>query len=110
MKYTNKFNLPEPIYRAISNDPYFDGGADISTTRIISPYQAEMTPDFHPFRRRVHFIPGNEASIQPLLAELEFIVDKTKWGFPFRRGLFAIGENDFRRIAQAMGVNIDQYK
>lgn len=74
-----------------------------------APYQVEMSPDFHPFRRQVHFIPGNEVSIQPLLAKLDFIVDKTKWGFPFRRGLFAIGEDDFRRIAQAMGVNIDQF-
>jgi hypothetical protein len=28
--------------------------------------------------------------------------DKRRWGFVFRRGLFQIGEADFRRIAAAM--------
>lgn len=37
MKLTNKHGLPEVIVRAIENDPYDAGGADISTTRLISP-------------------------------------------------------------------------
>jgi len=37
MKITNKFNLPEPIFNAIRNDPYTSGPCDISVTRLISP-------------------------------------------------------------------------
>lgn len=39
MNLTNKFNLPEPIFNAIKNDPYNSGDCDISTTRLISPPQ-----------------------------------------------------------------------
>ena len=70
------------------------------------PYQVEMTPDFHPWRRRVTFKEGDEAPIQPLLDDLSFIKDKEKWGFPFRRGLFKIDRVDFERIAGAMNVTI----
>lgn len=68
------------------------------------PYQAEMTPGFHPWRRRVAALPCGEAAIQPLLANLTFITDPRKWGFPFRRGLFPIAEVDFALIMQAMQV------
>ena len=37
MKITNDLNLPQPIMAAVMNDPYDDGGADISVTRLISP-------------------------------------------------------------------------
>lgn len=37
MLITNILNLPQPVVAAISNDPYYDGGADISVTRLISP-------------------------------------------------------------------------
>lgn len=68
------------------------------------PYQAEMTPTFHPWRRQVEFIPCAPAPIQPLVASLAFIPDKRKWGFPFRRGLFSIGREDFVQIIQAMQI------
>ena len=45
-----------------------------------------------------------EAPISPLIERLEFIPDKRRWGFPFRRGLFEISEADFHRIADAMGM------
>ncbi len=66
------------------------------------PYQAEMTPTFHPWRRRVAFLPCDEAPIRDLLDHLSFTHDRQRWGFAFRRGLFEIGEEDFRRIARAM--------
>ena len=50
------------------------------------------------------FMPAGEAPIQPLIDELEFIPDKKRWGLPFRRGFFEIGETDYKRIAKAMGV------
>jgi EVE domain len=66
------------------------------------PFQAEMSPSFHPWRRKVEFVDCVETAIQPLLGDLSFIKDKTRWGFPFRRGLFTIDEADFMRIASAM--------
>ncbi len=68
------------------------------------PYQATMTPDFHPWRRRVEGLPAQETPIHPLLAQLSFIHDKTRWGYPFRMGLFAIPAADFALIATAMGM------
>jgi hypothetical protein len=38
----NKYNLPGPILRALTNDPYNAGKADISTTRLINPPQIEV--------------------------------------------------------------------
>ena len=70
-----------------------------------APYQVEMTPDFHPWRRNLRFFRAAEAEIAPLIDALDFIPDKRRWGFPFRRGLFEIGEDDFMRIAGAMGVD-----
>jgi EVE domain len=67
------------------------------------PFQVEMSPDFHPWRRRVETLAGDEAPIEPLIDSLDFIVNKKQWGFPFRRGLFEIGQADFARIAEAMG-------
>lgn len=70
------------------------------------PYQVEMTPTFHPWRRRVVFLPCEQTPIQPLIENLGFIKDKQRWGFPFRRGLFEIDEEDFHRIADAMNAEI----
>jgi hypothetical protein len=69
-----------------------------------APYQVEMTADFHPWRRRVTFLPSVEAPIHPLIEQLEFIRNKKIWGFIFRRGLFEIGESDFNAIARAMNA------
>jgi hypothetical protein len=71
-----------------------------------APYQAEMSPDFHPWRRNVSFLPSEETEIEPLIEGLSFIKDKKRWGFPFRRGLFEIDEADFRLIAAAMGARL----
>lgn len=68
------------------------------------PYQAEMTPDFHPWRRRMDFFESREAAIRPLLDNLSFIPDAKSWGMIFRRGLFEVPREDFERIAAAMGV------
>lgn len=71
-----------------------------------APYQVEMHPDFHPWRRRVEFLPCQAAPIQPLIQSLNFIGDKRQWGFTFRRGLFEIGAADFDRIAQALQTSV----
>ncbi len=71
-------------------------------------YQVEMTPAFHPWRRKLDFVAVQDAPIEPLLEALSFIPDKKRWGFPFRRGLFEIPEADFRLIAEAMGIQTEE--
>jgi hypothetical protein len=68
------------------------------------PYQFSMSKDFIPWRRNVSFLQSHETLIEPLLEKLTFIKDKSKWGFPFRRGCFEISQVDFRLIAKAMGI------
>ena len=65
-------------------------------------YQMDFDPQFQPWRRKVEFLPCSETPIRPLIDELEFITDKTQWGFKFRFGVFEIGEHDFTVIRDAM--------
>ena len=71
------------------------------------PYQAEMNPSFHPWRRNVNFLKCEQVSIKPLIEKLDFIKDKKKWGYSFRFGLFSIPQNDFELIAEAMGLKLE---
>ncbi len=66
------------------------------------PYQVEATADFHPYRRLVEFVDCVEAPIRPLIDGLDFIEDKTHWGYRFRFGLFSISDHDFALIRSAM--------
>ena len=66
------------------------------------PYQVEMRPDFRPWRLAVDFEDVTPTPIQPLLAELSFITDPKRWGFPFRRGLFEIEEGGMDVIRSAL--------
>ena len=68
------------------------------------PYLAQMTQGFEAWRRDVRWLTAREAPIAPLIPALSFIPDKTRWGYPFRRGSFKITEADFLLIAAAMGV------
>jgi hypothetical protein len=70
-----------------------------------SPREAhpDGVPGFVPWRIDVDFLPAQSAPIKPLIAQLEFIKDKTHWGAAFRFGQVRIGEVDFRCIAHAMG-------
>lgn len=72
------------------------------------PYQFKMSDDFIPWRRDVHFYSAKPVAIEPLIDKLSFIINKRQWGFPFRRGCFAINAQDFALIAKQMGVNIDE--
>jgi hypothetical protein len=67
-------------------------------------YQADMGGGFQPFRRDVEFAEANEASILPLLDELELTRGKRNWGYPFRFGLLEITPRDFATISAAMGA------
>ncbi len=68
-------------------------------------YQVEMMPGFIPFRRDIRFLPSGEASIRPLLEQLSFIKDRTRWGYVFRFGHLQIPESDFQLIAEAMSLH-----
>lgn len=68
------------------------------------PYQFQMSPDFKPWRRDIDFFDAKEASIESLIANLSFIQNKQRWGFPFRRGCFSIPSDDFKLIATSMGI------
>lgn len=76
----------------------------IGRIKATPPYQYKMSPDFIPWRRDVAYIKAKEVDIRPLIPSLQFIQDKAKWGFPFRRGCFTILESDFLIIANSMGV------
>jgi hypothetical protein len=65
-------------------------------------YQFQMTENFKPFRRNIDFMPSQESSIIPLINDLEFIVNKKSWGYPFRFGFLEIKEKDFNLIASKM--------
>lgn len=55
------------------------------------------------FRRAVHYLPACAAPVRPLVAALTFIRSKAHWGTAFRFGFLRVPEEDFARIAAAMG-------
>ena len=67
-------------------------------------YQAEMTPDFKPYRLDVGFLGCHETPIKPLIPKLSFVKNKARWGAAFRFGQLKIPLDDFKIIAEAMGV------
>ena len=70
-------------------------------------YEHDMTPEgvpgFVPWRIDVDYQPAQAVPIKPLVAQLDFITDKTHWGAMFRFGQLRISEADFQKIAVAMG-------
>lgn len=66
------------------------------------PYPYQMSETFIPWRRDVRFYPCIPQPIRPLIPELSFITNKTKWGYPFRRGVLEINDYDFNLIYQKM--------
>ncbi len=68
------------------------------------PHRSHQSGDFEPFRRKIHYFKAQDAPIKPLLGALTLTRDRPSWGVVFRRGLFAIDDEDYRTIARAMGV------
>lgn len=66
------------------------------------PYQVEVSPDFTPWRRRVDFLDCVEAPIRPLLDDLDFIEDTSRWGYKFRFGVFQISDHNLDVLRTAM--------
>lgn len=66
-------------------------------------YPFAMSPEFTPFRRDIAFLAAAKpVEIHPLIQGLNFIKDKTKWGYVFRYGYLEISAVDFELIAQHM--------
>lgn len=74
----------------------------IGTVQPGEPYLFDMGGGFRPYRRDVAYVPAQEAPILPLLDALAFVTDRSRWGYPFRFGLFEIGAGDMGVIARAM--------
>lgn len=55
------------------------------------------------FRRAVDYLPAGAAPVRPLIGALTFIRSKAHWGAAFRFGFLRVPEEDFARIAAAMG-------
>ena len=58
-------------------------------------YPFEMFPGFVPYRRDINFLEAADAPIRPLLDQLFFIKDKSRWGYAFRFGHLEIQKTDF---------------
>jgi len=96
---TEKFGEPIPCRRFTA----------IGRIRAGEPYQVHMSEGFIPWRRDVEFLlAAKEAPIEPLIDGLTFIYDKSRWGFPFRRGCFSIPMIDFKLIAESMEISFSE--
>ncbi len=65
-------------------------------------YPFEMAPGFIPFRRDIEFLPAQPVNIHPLIPQLNFIQNKSRWGYAFRFGHIEISPADFELIASHM--------
>lgn len=83
-----------------------DGLQSFVSIGIVQPGEpyAFDTGGFVPHRRDVLYLPAREASILPLLDDFEFVENRSRWGYKFRFGLFAVSDHDMALIAGAMQV------
>ncbi|MBX7434217.1 EVE domain-containing protein [Mycobacterium sp. Y57] len=93
------FYSPRTVY---PDGPALQAFTAIGQVSDDEPYQAEMAPDFKPWRRHVEFLDCFETPIRPLLDDLDFVEDKGRWGYKFRFGVFAIDDHDLSVIRSAM--------
>jgi hypothetical protein len=71
-----------------------------------APYEAEMGNGFMAWRRDVAYLAAHETPIAPLIERLAFIENPKQWGYRFRFGMFDIGNDDMKLIAQAMSADL----
>ncbi len=92
--YSSKHTISGP-------DPYQKFTA-IGVVEDEEPYQVELPGDFKPYRRRVKYFEANHVDIRPLISRLDFIKNKSSWGYVFRYGFFQIDRESFEIIATEM--------
>ena len=73
----------------------------IGTIKSGHVYQVKMTPDFHPYRIDIDYLPSQDVPISDLMNDLELTQHKS-WGMQLRRGLVEISPEDFSTISKAM--------
>ena len=81
-----------------------------AVARVIddAPCQVETSARVHPWRRKTTSLACEEAQIEPLIPQLDFIQDAANWRISLRRGMFEIGEDNARCIADAMKADIER--
>jgi len=65
-------------------------------------YKFQLSEDFCPSRRKIEYFESSNVSILNLIEKLDFIVNKKRWGYPFRFGIFEIQQHDFDLISSQM--------
>ncbi|UUO02140.1 EVE domain-containing protein [Mycolicibacterium novocastrense] len=65
------------------------------------PY-LDASPEAERWRRNVDFLDCAETPIRPLIEHLDFIEDKSRWGYKFHFGVFRIGDADLEVVRSAM--------
>lgn len=91
---------------AMGGKDKFQRFVSIGVVQAGEPYAFDMGGGFVPFRRDVAYVAAREASILPLLDELEFVENRQRWGYKFRFGLFEVSDHDMRLIARAMQADL----
>ena len=82
----------EPVQAFVALGRILD---DRPAPRLIGRFEAQV--------RRAAYEPAGRAPVRPLLPRLSFLRDRgSHWGMAFRRGLFAVPEDDFDTIAAAL--------
>jgi len=79
----------------------------VGTVMDAKPYQEHISPEWKPFRRRVKYQPDVKSvnvNNEKVIAKLDFITEKKKWSYYFRRSLFRIPPKDGWWLLERMGV------
>ncbi|MCB8823102.1 EVE domain-containing protein [Microvirga rosea] len=72
------------------------------------PYPFEGAGDFRPYRRDVDWQAAAEASIEPLLDQLDLTRGQKNWGYQLRFGLLRLTDHDRDLIAAAMRATLPE--
>jgi hypothetical protein len=93
------FYSPRTVY---PDGPALQAFTAIGRVADDEPYPVEALADTQLWRRNVDFLDCIETPIRPLLPDLDFIADKTRWGYRFRSGVFRIDDHDLDVIRTSM--------
>lgn len=93
------YNASKLTYGGIEPCQWFVANAELPDETI---FQADVSPEFKPYRRLAKYRRISEVDIRPLIDSLEFIKNKKSWGYSFRFGLVEIKEQDYNLILKYM--------
>jgi predicted RNA-binding protein len=66
-------------------------------------FQVKLSDTFKPYRREVQYLHDvHETDIKPLLPQLDFIKNKSRWGIFLRNGFRSVSRDDFVLICSEM--------